>query len=106
MGTALSSFVAAAVLSISCVCSPAARATDALPALGADPSQVSVSGLSAGAFTAVQYLVAYSGSVVGAGVVAGGPYYCAAGNSLLTGICEYKSLPRKRVALRQPLHGK
>nr|WP_230426811.1 PHB depolymerase family esterase [Cupriavidus yeoncheonensis] len=36
---------------------------------------------------AVQYQVAYSGSVIGAGVVAGGPYYCAAGNILNTTIC-------------------
>jgi poly(3-hydroxybutyrate) depolymerase len=51
-----------------------------LPAYGADPLQTSVSGLSSGAFMAVQMQVAYSGSIVGAGVVAGGPYYCAANN--------------------------
>nr|WP_241020323.1 PHB depolymerase family esterase [Burkholderia sp. Ac-20345] len=36
---------------------------------------------------AVQYQVAYSGSVVGAGIVAGGPYYCAAGNLFNAGVC-------------------
>jgi poly(3-hydroxybutyrate) depolymerase len=48
-----------------------------LPALGADPSKVSVSGLSSGAFMAVQYDVAFSASTIGAGIVAGGPYNCA-----------------------------
>ena len=48
-----------------------------LPALGADISQTSVSGLSSGAFMASQFSVAYSSIVVGAGLVAGGPYYCA-----------------------------
>lgn len=65
----------------------AALADDALPSFHGAPSETSVSGLSSGAFMAVQYQVAYSGSVVGAGVVAGGPYYCAAGNILNTTIC-------------------
>eukprot|EP00162_Nutomonas_longa_P009852 comp19532_c0_seq1/m.37193 comp19532_c0_seq1/g.37193 ORF comp19532_c0_seq1/g.37193 comp19532_c0_seq1/m.37193 type:complete len:320 (-) comp19532_c0_seq1:76-1035(-) len=38
---------------------------------------VTVSGLSAGAFMAVQYHVAYSSQVAGAAVFAGGPFYCA-----------------------------
>lgn len=59
----------------------------ALPAYGADPKQTSVSGLSSGAFMAVQMQVAYSGSIMGAGVVAGGPYYCAANNLFFTSIC-------------------
>lgn len=55
------------------------RAADpiALPALGADLQQTSVSGLSSGAFMASQFLIAHSKIVVGAGVVAGGPYACA-----------------------------
>jgi hypothetical protein len=36
-----------------------------------------VSGLSAGGFMAVQYHVAFSSELLGAGVFAGGPYYCA-----------------------------
>ncbi|HVE08660.1 MAG TPA: poly(3-hydroxybutyrate) depolymerase [Paraburkholderia sp.] len=48
-----------------------------LPALGADPAQTTVSGLSSGAFMASQFSVAYSASIAGAGIVAGGPYYCA-----------------------------
>jgi len=45
-----------------------------------DPTQVSVGGLSAGAFFAVQYEVAFSSEIMGAGIFAGGPYYCAQGN--------------------------
>jgi len=48
-----------------------------LPAVGAAISQTSVSGLSAGAYMAGQFQVAHSDIVVGAGLVAGGPYGCA-----------------------------
>lgn len=49
----------------------------ALPSYQVDARQTSVSGLSSGAFMAAQFHVAYSGTLVGAGIVAGGPYYCA-----------------------------
>jgi hypothetical protein len=42
-----------------------------------DPSGVTVSGISSGAFFAHQFHVAYSSLVKGAGIVAGGPYGCA-----------------------------
>jgi len=58
-------------------CSTAAGAEAKLPALGANAAKVSVSGLSSGAFMAVQYDVAFSASTIGAGIVAGGPYNCA-----------------------------
>ncbi|MGI9026752.1 MAG: extracellular catalytic domain type 2 short-chain-length polyhydroxyalkanoate depolymerase [Burkholderiaceae bacterium] len=45
-----------------------------------DPSDVSVSGISSGGYMAQQFLVAYSSSLRGAGIVAGGPYYCAKGS--------------------------
>jgi hypothetical protein len=45
-----------------------------------DIDQTSVSGLSSGGFMAVQFSVAYSSMVKGAGVIAGGPYYCARGD--------------------------
>jgi poly(3-hydroxybutyrate) depolymerase len=77
----------AVVLSLAVAVSPLAQASAALPALAADPNATSVSGLSSGAFMAVQYQVAYSSSVVGAGVVAGGPYYCAAGSLLNAAVC-------------------
>lgn len=35
----------------------------------------------------MQLQVAYSRSIVGSGVVAGGPYCCAANNVLFAGIC-------------------
>lgn len=67
----------------------AAPAAVPLPALGANPAEVSVSGLSAGGFMAVQLHVAYSATFKrGAGVVAGGPYYCAEGSVVnATGRC-------------------
>lgn len=51
-----------------------------LPACGADLSQTTVSGLSSGAFMTTQFHVAYSDTIVGAGIIAGGPYYCAGCN--------------------------
>lgn len=50
-----------------------------LRAYGADPTQVTVSGFSAGGYMAVQLAVADSARVRGVGVIAGGPYRCAAG---------------------------
>jgi poly(3-hydroxybutyrate) depolymerase len=64
-----------------------AAAAPALAKLGADGEHTSVSGLSSGAFMAVQLQVAFSQRIVGAGIVAGGPYYCAANNMLFTGVC-------------------
>jgi poly(3-hydroxybutyrate) depolymerase len=52
-------------------------ASEPLPPLGADLSRTSVSGLSSGAYMAGQFQVAYSSLVMGAGIVAGGPYGCA-----------------------------
>jgi len=79
-------WAAAAVMAWS---AQAATAAVPLPALGANPAEVSVSGLSSGGFMAVQLHVAYSATFKrGAGVVAGGPYYCAEGSVLnATGRC-------------------
>eukprot|EP00455_Lapot_gusevi_P054187 TRINITY_DN862_c0_g1_i4.p1 TRINITY_DN862_c0_g1~~TRINITY_DN862_c0_g1_i4.p1 ORF type:complete len:574 (-),score=114.66 TRINITY_DN862_c0_g1_i4:58-1779(-) len=53
-----------------------------LPALNCDPSQSSVSGLSSGAYMAVQLHVAFSSTFrTGCGVFAGGPYDCAEGST-------------------------
>lgn len=60
---------------------PPALAAPPLPALGASRDQLTVSGLSSGAYMAVQFQVAHAGLVAGAGIVAGGPYYCAEGLS-------------------------
>ena len=55
----------------------APAAGEPLPALGADVNRTSVSGLSSGAYMAGQFQIAYSRLVIGAGIVAGGPYGCA-----------------------------
>ena len=47
-----------------------------------DVSQISVSGISSGGFMAHQFHVAHSEHIMGAGIVAGGPYYCARGSML------------------------
>lgn len=49
----------------------------ALPSYNIDVTQTSVSGLSSGAFMAVQFGVANSAMIKGVGVMAGGPYFCA-----------------------------
>lgn len=58
---------------------PTAHAADPLPHMQLDPTGTTVSGLSSGAYMAVQVHVANSSSIVGAGVIAGGPYSCAEG---------------------------
>jgi len=80
------------LLLIVCAGPGAAVASDPLPSFAARADGVSVSGLSSGAFMAVQYQIAYSASVTGAGIVAGGPYYCAAG-LLLTGVAACMGMP-------------
>jgi poly(3-hydroxybutyrate) depolymerase len=75
--------------------STAAQAVDlpALPAYQVDLRQTSLSGLSSGGFMAAQFEVAYSNTLVGAGIVAGGPFFCAGSNSFgsylqnATGVC-------------------
>lgn len=52
-------------------------ATPLLPALNIDIGQTSISGISSGGFMSVQFQVAHSAIVSGAGVVAGGPYNCS-----------------------------
>ena len=48
-----------------------------LPKLAASRTETSVSGVSSGAYMAGQYQFAFGASVVGAGIIAGGPYGCA-----------------------------
>jgi hypothetical protein len=58
----------------------AAAAENRAPPLGQygiDPERITVSGLSSGAYMAVQLDVAYSSLFSGVGVIAGGPYGCA-----------------------------
>jgi len=73
----------AAAVALVVVAALAAAATAAGPPLGAywvNMSDVTVSGLSAGAYMAVQFHVAFSATVRGAASIAGGPYYCARGS--------------------------
>jgi poly(3-hydroxybutyrate) depolymerase len=75
----------AALVAVGCSSSSAAP----LPSLVIDRSQTTVSGLSSGGFMAVQMHVAYSTTFAkGAGIVAGGPFYCAEGSIVnATGRC-------------------
>ena len=61
----------------------ASAAAQDSPQLTLDPAGTTVSGLSSGAFMAVQMHVAFSDRIAGAGVIAGGPYGCAQGSLLL-----------------------
>ena len=50
--------------------------------LNVNKEQISVSGISSGAFMAHQFHVAHSEHIMGAGIIAGGPYHCAQGSIL------------------------
>lgn len=70
----------------------AQAAPPSLPALGLNAKAVSVSGLSSGGYMAAQFEVAYSRTVMGAGIVAAGPYGCSMGSvttAALTCSCPY-----------------
>ena len=68
------------VPSLLAICLQAQAAPVPLPSYNVDVAQTSVSGLSSGGFMAVQLHVAFSSTFkAGAGIVAGGPYYCAQG---------------------------
>jgi poly(3-hydroxybutyrate) depolymerase len=51
--------------------------TAALPALGANVNETTVSGISSGAYMAGQFQMAHAKRVVGAAIIAGGPYGCS-----------------------------
>lgn len=60
-------------MSFACIAAPA----QPLPKLNVDIKQTSISGISSGGFMSVQFQVAHSSIVKGAGIVAGGPFYCS-----------------------------
>jgi poly(3-hydroxybutyrate) depolymerase len=64
-----------------CAAGPVRGAAPSLSAYNADIAQTSVSGLSSGAYMAVQFAVAWSSIVVGVGAIAGGPFACAEGST-------------------------
>jgi hypothetical protein len=76
-----------AVASLGLALSAAQADEPPLGAYNADISESSISGISSGAFMAVQFATSWSGIIKGVGVVAGGPYYCAQGTAIdgLTG---------------------
>ncbi len=59
------------------VIAPPAEASETLPPLGAPIGATSISGLSSGAYMAGQIQLAHAKDIVGAGLVAGGPFACA-----------------------------
>ena len=61
-----------------CVLAQPLSLADVGARLALDPERISLSGLSAGAFMAQQFHVAHSSHVIGVGLIAGGPYRCAA----------------------------
>ena len=72
-----------------CLLASSACGAVVLPKYNISVNDVSVSGLSSGAYMAAQMHVAYSKTIKkGAGIVAGGPVYCSQGNVLIaTGPC-------------------
>lgn len=73
------SFTVPSLLLLTCCvthCSHAAKAPG-LDRFLVDKAGLSVSGLSSGAYFAVQFHVAFSKTINGAGVIAGGPFWCA-----------------------------
>lgn len=57
--------------------SPSAGATDLLGRYNVKPDEITVSGISSGAYMAVQMAVSDSAIVKGVGAISGGPYYCS-----------------------------
>jgi hypothetical protein len=55
-------------------------AEPSLPVYNADIAQTSVSGISSGAYMAVQFATAWSSIVTGVGAIAGGPFGCSEGS--------------------------
>ena len=78
----LASICATSVLTLTAASSPTAAQIVSLPGYNVDINQTSVSGLSAGGYMAVQFDVAFSSTLRGAGIIAGGPFYCAQGSVL------------------------
>ena len=79
---------AAALLVLVATAGPARSEVVPLPGFDVGTGETSVSGLSSGGYMAVQFEVAFSSSVKGAGVIAGGPYFCAQGDAIrATTVC-------------------
>jgi len=78
----LASLCATAALVLAVASSTTSAQIVSLPSYNVDINQTSVSGMSSGGYMAVQFDVAFSSILRGAGVIAGGPYFCAQGSVL------------------------
>ncbi|SCA56640.1 Polyhydroxybutyrate depolymerase [Candidatus Terasakiella magnetica] len=65
------------IIVISMLITTISLAAEPLPSYKVDLKETSVSGLSSGAYMADQFHVAFSSTIKGAGIIAGGPYNCA-----------------------------
>jgi poly(3-hydroxybutyrate) depolymerase len=83
---------AALVLAASVGFAGTVQAADPLARFAVDQQQVSVSGISSGAFMANQLHVAHSAGIMGAGIVAGGLYGCAVDRVTGDGVAALASL--------------
>src|ERR1700730_3486269 len=74
-----------AVFALTCAAlvtaSPLAAEPVALRGYNAAIGESSISGISSGAFVAIQFATAWSSVIKGVGVIAGGPYWCAKADS-------------------------
>jgi poly(3-hydroxybutyrate) depolymerase len=77
MGVRASLLLGVLALTALTLASSCHRRAEGLPALGADISQSSVSGLSSGGYMAGQFHLAHSSIVTGAAILAAGPFGCA-----------------------------
>ena len=79
-------------LAASCLFASAVSAAEPLARFHLDTAQISVSGISSGAFMANQLHVAHSRDIVGAGVVAGGLFGCAVASTGDDGVVSLASI--------------
>ena len=82
----------ALLLALSAWFGGSASAADPLGRFPADPTQVSVAGISSGAFMANQLHIAHSAGIMGAGIVAGGLFGCAVDSVTGDGVLALASL--------------
>jgi poly(3-hydroxybutyrate) depolymerase len=82
----------ASLLALSAWFGGCASAADPLGRFPADPTQVSVAGISSGAFMANQLHIAHSAGIMGAGIVAGGLFGCAVDSVTGDGVLALASL--------------
>jgi hypothetical protein len=75
--TSLRSLSVCIILTFAGVSTSRGQAGPPLSAYNVDPNTVTVAGVSAGGFMAVQLQVAYSKRIFGTAIFAGGPYHCA-----------------------------